>query len=103
MEDSKPEREPCLVLEVLGDCLKLPSTATQLSVMAKLRASSAEEDGESRAPITICAAIDRSGSMKDQLPLLKDTLQFMIQQLRPRDQLCLATFDDEVPTRYERD
>lgn len=102
MEDRNPERAPCLVLEVLGDCMKLPSTATQLTVMAKLRASSTEE-GESRAPITICAAIDCSDSMKDHLPLLKDTLQFMIQQLRPRDQLCLVTFDDEVLTLHEQD
>ena len=37
-----------------------------------------------------------SGSMKDHLPLLKETLQFMVQQLRAEDKLCLITFDHEV-------
>ena len=34
--------------------------------------------------------------MKDHLPLLKETLQFMVQQLRAEDKLCLITFDHEV-------
>ena len=37
-----------------------------------------------------------SASMKDNLPLLKETLQFMVQQLRPEDRLCLITFDHLV-------
>ena len=37
-----------------------------------------------------------SASMKDHLPLLKETLQFMVQQLRAEDKLCLITFDHEV-------
>ena len=38
-----------------------------------------------------------SGSMKEHLPLLKETLQFMVQQLRSEDKLSLITFDHEVP------
>ena len=34
--------------------------------------------------------------MKKHLPLLKETLQFMVQQLRSNDKLCLVTFDHEV-------
>lgn len=34
--------------------------------------------------------------MKEHLPLLKETLQFMVQQLRGEDKLCLVTFDHEV-------
>lgn len=34
--------------------------------------------------------------MKNHLPLLKDTLKFVIKQLRPDDKLFLATFDHEV-------
>lgn len=37
-----------------------------------------------------------SGSMKNHLPLLKETLQFMVQQLRSDDKLCIITFDHEV-------
>lgn len=34
--------------------------------------------------------------MKNHLPLLKETLQFMVQQLRSDDKLCIVTFDHEV-------
>ena len=34
--------------------------------------------------------------MKTHLPLLKETLQFMVQQLRSDDKLCIVTFDHEV-------
>lgn len=97
---STEDQSSSLVLEVVGDYMKVPSSPTELTIMAKLRAlaSSAEagKEGQSRAPITICAAIDRSSSMKDHLPLLKETLRFMVQQLRAKDRLCLVTFDDEV-------
>ena len=89
-----------LVLEVVCDCMKVPTSPATVTVMAKLCASAGNEaeaeQGESRAPITLCAAIDRSDSMKEHLPLLKETLRFMIQQLRPRDQITLITFDDQV-------
>lgn len=84
-----------LVLEALSEYMKIPVSKTEVTVMAKVRARS-QSDEERRAPITICAAIDRSGSMKDHLPLLKETLQFMVQQLRAEDKLCLITFDHEV-------
>ena len=34
--------------------------------------------------------------MQKHLPLLKETLQFMVQQLRSDDKLCIITFDHEV-------
>lgn len=34
--------------------------------------------------------------MKDKLPLVKESLLFMIQQLRHEDRVCLFTFDHEV-------
>ncbi len=97
--DSDNEQTPnTMSLEILGDCMKAPATRTEIKLMAKFTASKGGEDGEkeSRTPITICAAIDRSGSMKDHLPLLKETLSFMVQQLRAEDKLCLITFDHEV-------
>lgn len=86
---------PALVMEAVAEYMKVPATRTEMTVMAKLRAR-LQPDEDRRAPITICAAIDRSGSMKDHLPLLKETLQFMMQQLRAEDMLCLVTFDHEV-------
>lgn len=96
------DASPALALEVVGDCMKIPCKKTSMTVMAKLSAvarNPSEEGQDSRAPITICAAIDRSGSMRPHLPLLKETLLFMIQQLRPKDQLCLVTFDNEVRSK----
>lgn len=86
---------PALIMEAVGEYMKIPATRTEMTVMAKLRAR-LQPDEDRRAPITICAAIDRSGSMKDHLPLLKETLQFMMQQLRAEDMLSLITFDHEV-------
>lgn len=37
-----------------------------------------------------------SASMKDKLPLVKESLRFMVQQLREEDKLALITFDHEV-------
>ena len=34
--------------------------------------------------------------MKSHLPLVKDSLQFMVQQMRAEDRLSLITFDHEV-------
>ena len=34
--------------------------------------------------------------MKKHLPLLKETLQFVVLQLRSSDKLCIVTFDHEV-------
>lgn len=88
---------PSLQVELLCDCMKVPCSSAGVTVMARLRAvAGSGAEAECRAPITLCAAIDRSGSMKDHLPLLKETLLFMIQQLRPTDKLTLITFDDQV-------
>lgn len=98
-DEEGSEVVPSLVLEVVGEYMKTPTKPTELTVMARLKAqpsAGGEEGGGSRAPITLCAAIDRSGSMKDHLPLLKETLLFMVQQLTAKDKLCLITFDDKV-------
>ena len=47
-----------LVPEVLCEYMKIPVTQTEVTVMAKVRAVS-QQDETRRAPITICAAIDR--------------------------------------------
>ena len=100
METESPPSSPSLVLEVVGEYMKVPTEPAEVTVMARLKAlpnsTADEEGGGARAPVTICAAIDRSGSMKDHLPLLKETLRFMVQQLTAKDKLCLVTFDDRV-------
>ena len=94
-KDGDPSTCPALVMEAVAEYMKVPATRTEMTVMAKLRAR-LQPDEDRRAPISICAAIDRSGSMKEHLPLVKETLQFMMQQLRAEDMLCLITFDHDV-------
>uniref|UniRef100_A0A6B2L4T6 VWFA domain-containing protein n=1 Tax=Arcella intermedia TaxID=1963864 RepID=A0A6B2L4T6_9EUKA len=50
----------------------------------------------SRASIDIVAVIDRSESMVDRMDLVKDTIQFMIKQLKPGDHLGLIVYDQSV-------
>ena len=60
-EKSKEEEEslpPSLVVEVLSEYMKIPITQCEVTTMAKIRAL-AQPNEEKRAPITICAAIDR--------------------------------------------
>ena len=60
-EKPKEEEEslpPSLVVEVLSEYMKIPITQCEVTTMAKIRAL-AQPNEEKRAPITICAAIDR--------------------------------------------
>ena len=49
--------------------------------------------------VDIVAVIDKSGSMDDgKLRLVKETLHFMISELKAQDRLCLVTFSTKVFT-----
>lgn len=48
-----------------------------------------------RAPVDMVAVIDISGSMSSDLPLVKETLEFMVSKLRDKDQFGLVTFGSE--------
>ena len=43
-------------------------------------------------PLSICAVIDLSDSMEDYLPVLKDTLTTLVEQLRTCDKLSIISF-----------
>ena len=49
---------PSLAAQTLCEYMKIPATQTKVTIMAKIRAV-AQQDENRRAPITICAAIDR--------------------------------------------
>lgn len=52
-----------------------------------------------RAPINLVAVIDRSGSMEGaKLKLVKDTLNFLVTQLKSSDSFAMVTFESEVNT-----
>lgn len=54
-----------------------------------------------KSPVYMVNVCFCSGSMRDHLPLLKETLKFMVQQLRADDRLSLISFDNEVSYEIE--
>jgi len=57
-EGEEETMPPSLVVEVLSEYMKIPITQCEVTAMAKIKAL-AQLNEERRAPITICAAIDR--------------------------------------------
>ena len=56
---------------------------------------------QSRSPVDIVAVIDHSGSMAgEKLDLVRKTLLFVIDQLKPCDRLCLVLYDDLVSVEF---
>jgi hypothetical protein len=65
-------------------------------VMTSLKAPTSEED-KKRADIDLVCVIDKSGSMEgEKLKLVKASLNFMVEQLKPQDKLSIITFDTHV-------
>lgn len=55
------------------------------------------EGSEERAPLDLMVALDVSGSMSGtKIETLKQTMAFMVQQLGPRDRLCVCQFSHEA-------
>ena len=48
----------------------------------------------------VISLISNSASMKDKLPLVQESLQFVVKQLRQDDKLAVITFDHEVNQQY---
>jgi Mg-chelatase subunit ChlD len=73
-----------------------------LYVMSSIKAPFAQnEERESRASIDIVCVIDVSFSMMGQkIDLVKQTLLFMIEQLKEEDRLSLVEFSSDVSTKF---
>jgi len=55
------------------------------------------KEGEIRAPIDLVCVIDKSGSMGgEKIRLVKESLLFMIDQLKSGDRLSIVSFDSSV-------
>lgn len=89
-----------LSLHVATEYDQVSIDAGQVDVMLTLNAPEHKsEERESRAPIDIVCVIDKSGSMRgDKIELVKKTLIFMVDQLKPCDRIALITFDTFVET-----
>eukprot|EP01012_Entosiphon_sulcatum_P010232 TRINITY_DN1593_c0_g2_i2.p1 TRINITY_DN1593_c0_g2~~TRINITY_DN1593_c0_g2_i2.p1 ORF type:complete len:739 (-),score=129.96 TRINITY_DN1593_c0_g2_i2:833-3049(-) len=76
-------------------------TEVEMLVVAHLKAPEMQDEEaggtENRAPISVSAVIDRSGSMEGgKLELVKQTLQFVVQNLKGTDRLGVISYDDTV-------
>eukprot|EP01121_Diplochlamys_sp_Union-15-3_P020851 TRINITY_DN8267_c0_g1_i2.p1 TRINITY_DN8267_c0_g1~~TRINITY_DN8267_c0_g1_i2.p1 ORF type:complete len:500 (+),score=81.14 TRINITY_DN8267_c0_g1_i2:100-1500(+) len=88
----------CIALEVNVEKPYLVYNQThQVHVMATIKGMTYETLARnSRASIDLVAVIDRSGSMKERIELVQETIKFMIQQLKSTDQLGIVVYDHEV-------
>jgi uncharacterized protein YegL len=77
-----------------------PNKTEDLYVMASIKAPLAEsEERSTRAPIQIVCVIDKSGSMSgNNMKLVRESLVYMIDQLKSDDKLALITFSDDAQT-----
>eukprot|EP00297_Palpitomonas_bilix_P004211 CAMPEP_0113897350 /NCGR_PEP_ID=MMETSP0780_2-20120614/18620_1 /TAXON_ID=652834 /ORGANISM="Palpitomonas bilix" /LENGTH=742 /DNA_ID=CAMNT_0000888783 /DNA_START=107 /DNA_END=2335 /DNA_ORIENTATION=- /assembly_acc=CAM_ASM_000599 len=68
-----------------------------VSLIAPEQDETSEESA--RAPLKLCAVIDKSGSMSgSKLDLVKETLEFMTGQLTDKDSFSIVAFDSSVST-----
>jgi len=73
---------------------------TNVFLMGTLQAPEFEsENSPSRAPIDLVIVVDKSGSMAgEKLALVKETLLFLLTQLKDEDCLAVVTYDTDVTT-----
>jgi hypothetical protein len=72
-----------------------------LKAPSLLSATATEKEmDELRVPIDLVCVVDQSGSMQgDKIALLKDTLNYIVDQMGPLDRLAVVSFDT---TAYDR-
>lgn len=70
-----------------------------VNVMLEIAAPEAAEDDE-RAPVRLALVLDRSGSMAGaKLAVAQRCADWLVERLRPRDELALIVYDDHVGLR----
>jgi len=62
--------------------------------MTSLKAPFFEDN--KRAPLDLVAVIDKSGSMRRDMELVRRTLSFILTQLTSKDRFCIISFEDDV-------
>eukprot|EP00287_Rhodomonas_sp_CCMP768_P005503 CAMPEP_0196724340 /NCGR_PEP_ID=MMETSP1091-20130531/6229_1 /TAXON_ID=302021 /ORGANISM="Rhodomonas sp., Strain CCMP768" /LENGTH=616 /DNA_ID=CAMNT_0042066449 /DNA_START=26 /DNA_END=1877 /DNA_ORIENTATION=+ len=73
------------------------SQKTKLTFNANLRAPEVVEDTAKRSTVSLTAVIDKSGSMSgEKLELVKQTCDFMLNQLSSKDKMGLVEYDSDV-------
>ena len=70
--------------------------AQKIPVMVEIKSEEVEMD-ESRPGIDIVIAVDVSGSMQgDKIKLVRETLTFLVDELKDIDRLSFVTFNDSA-------
>jgi len=88
----------CITTEVERAAVPFGDEASLL-VLCSIQAPQLLGDGRaSRAPLTVCAVLDCSSSMGDhcKLELLKQTMLFVVNQLKAGDRLGIVVFHTKV-------
>eukprot|EP00164_Ancoracysta_twista_P000122 GFYU01000178.1.p1 GENE.GFYU01000178.1~~GFYU01000178.1.p1 ORF type:complete len:554 (+),score=227.01 GFYU01000178.1:55-1662(+) len=95
--DPKSKTHIDLSTTVEFDALNSKETHDMFAMLNMAAPEYDPEEEEARLPMEICAVIDRSGSMSgDKLTLVKETLEFVVGQLKPTDALSIVTFESGV-------
>jgi len=75
---------------------KYPISFDKQTCISCLNFKAPDFEDEKRAPIDLVAVVDVSGSMTTDLPLVKDTLLFMVSQFKATDRFALISFGTNV-------
>jgi len=72
-----------------------------LKAPSLLPIDASEKDlNELRVPVDLVCVVDQSGSMQgEKIALLKKTLDYIIDQMRPLDRLAIVSFDTSAYNR----
>ena len=90
---SHPIRAPAsLCLAVAPEFGRVGCDEARLTINANLHAPEMHADVK-RAPVSLSAVLDKSGSMRDYLGLVKGACGFMLGQLSARDKLGVIEYD----------
>ena len=78
------------------DMIQRKNEAQKIPVMVEVKSEEVEMD-ESRPGIDIVIAVDVSGSMQgDKIKLVRETLTFLVDELKDIDRLSFVTFNDSA-------
>lgn len=98
MSTATPQ-DDCLALTLVGEVKSVPfESETTVTFNANVKAPTlSNEEFEKRKNVNIVAIIDTSGSMGGEpLRLVRETLDFIVTQLKDGDHLSLVSFGDEA-------
>lgn len=81
--------------------LPFSKSATLTTMFSLLGRQLTSSEVETRLPIHLACVVDRSGSMSGkEIKMVKSSLEYLLEQLLPKDKLTLITFANDVTTDF---